>query len=237
MHYKKPLFLYCVVSPDAPVLTSIPADNTHSVRFGDDLQLSCSANGTLPIKLTWFYNGVELITNDRVVVEPLGHLIVRNTSTSGDAGVYQCYAENEAGFTSHAVVVDVFSELNALSIRCHFMHNLHLSSAIPPSFIVTLSDIVLFEGDQLLLECQVVSTPPPQYTWYRGSIVLDNIDQYDTSTPGILRMTDVSQDQSGTYNCSVSSVDNGVLVGRNSTTARVFVVCKLCSMCYCKPSS
>lgn len=103
------------------MLTSTPANNTHSVKFGDDLQLSCSANGTLPIKLTWFYNGVELITGGRVVVEPLGQLTVRNTSTSSDAGVYQCYAENEAGFASHAVLVDVFSELVMLSATCHFI--------------------------------------------------------------------------------------------------------------------
>ena len=96
-------------------------------------------------------------------------------------------------------------------------------------------DIVLFEGDPLLLECQATSAPPPQYTWYRGNIALDSIDRYDTSTPGRLRMTDVSRDQAGTYNCSVSSVDNGVAVGRNSTTARVFVIRKLlcvhCILC------
>ena len=115
-------------------------------------------------------------------------------------------------------------------------HNSHLSSAIPPSFTVGLTDVVLFEGDPLLLECQATSAPPPQYTWYRGNIALDNIDRYDTSTPGKLRMTDVSRDQSGTYNCSVSSMDNGVAVGRNSTTAQVFVVRKLlrvrCTPCH-----
>ena len=121
VHSTKPLFWCCVVPPDAPVLTSTPADNTHSVKFGDDLQLSCSANGTLPIKLTWFYNGVQLVTGGRVVVEPFGNLTIRNTSTSGDAGVYQCYAENEAGFTSHAVLVDVFSELIMLSVTCSFI--------------------------------------------------------------------------------------------------------------------
>ena len=93
-------------------------------------------------------------------------------------------------------------------------------------------DIVLFEGDPLLLECQATSAPPPRYTWYRGNIALDSIDRYDTSTPGRLRMTDVSRDQAGTYDCSVSSVDNGVAVGRNSTTARVFVIRKLlCVQC------
>ena len=108
-------------------------------------------------------------------------------------------------------------------------HNSHLSLVIPPSFTVGLTDVVLFEGDPLLLECQATSAPPPRYAWYRGNIALDSIDRYDTSTPGKLRMTDVSRDQAGTYNCSVSSVDNGVAVGRNSTTARVFVVRK-CSL-------
>ena len=92
------------------MLTSTPADNTYSVRYGNDLHLSCSANGTLPITLTWFHNGVELKANDRVVLEPQGQLTVRNVSTSSNSGVYQCYAENEAGFTSHSILVDVFSE-------------------------------------------------------------------------------------------------------------------------------
>lgn len=117
----KPLFMCFVVSSDPPVLTSTPADNTHSVKFGDDLHLSCSANGTLPIKMTWFHNGVELIASNRIVLEPLGHLTVHNASTSSDSGVYQCYAENEAGFTSHTVLVDVFSELALLSARCHLI--------------------------------------------------------------------------------------------------------------------
>lgn len=102
------------------MLTSTPDDNTYSVRYGDDLQLSCSANGTLPINLTWFHNGVKLIPSDRVVLEPLGHLIVRNTSTNY-SGVYQCFAENKAGFTSHATSVDVFSELAILSTRCRLI--------------------------------------------------------------------------------------------------------------------
>ena len=100
------------------MLTSTPANNAYSVRYGSDLHLSCSANGTLPITLTWFHNGVELKASDRVVLEPQGQLTVRNTSTSSDSGVYQCYAENEAGFTSHTVLVDVFSELVMLSVRC-----------------------------------------------------------------------------------------------------------------------
>lgn len=100
-----------VVSSDPPVLTSTPADNTYSVRYGDDLHLSCSANGTLPITLAWYHNGIKLKANNRVILEPQGQLTVRNASTSNDSGVYQCYAENEAGFTSHSILVDVFSEL------------------------------------------------------------------------------------------------------------------------------
>ena len=113
--------------------------------------------------------------------------------------------------------------------------NSHLCVAVPPSFTVGLVDKVVFEGDRLVLKCQADSAPPPQYTWYRGSITLDGIDRYDTSTPGMLKTTDVGRDQAGTYNCSVSSVDNGVMVGRNSTTARVFVVCKFLCV-YCRPS-
>lgn len=99
---------------DPPVLTCIPAENTHSVKHGDDLHLYCLANGSLPIKLTWFHNGVELITSDHVILEPLGQLTVHNISTDRDSGVYQCYAENKAGFTSYAIVVDVFSKLAIL---------------------------------------------------------------------------------------------------------------------------
>ena len=97
---------------------------------------------------------------------------------------------------------------------------------------VGLVDIVVFEGDPLRLECEAVGAPPPHYTWYRDSIVLDEINWYDMSVPGMLKMTDVGQNEAGTYNCSVFNVDNGVMVGRNSTVSRVFVVCKsLCMYC------
>ena len=39
--------------------------------------------------------------------------------------------------------------------------NSHLSSAISPSFTVDLTDVVLFEGDPLLLEFRATSAPPP----------------------------------------------------------------------------
>ena len=107
-----------------------------------------------------------------------------------------------------------------------------MSLAVPPSFTVGLVDVVVFEGDPLRLECQAVGAPPPHYTWYRGNIVLDEIDRYDTSTPGMLKTTDVGRNEAGTYNCSVFSVDNGVMVGSNSTVARVFIVRKSVCMYY-----
>lgn len=224
------------MSLDAPVFLppAVSSNNTHSVRFGDNLQLSCPVSGTLPIKRTWFHNGVQLIPNDRISIEPLGQLTVRSTSTRRDSGVYQCYVENEAGFTSYTVLVDVFSKLATLSARCHLLHL--VSSAVPPSFTVPLKDIVFFEGDLLALKCEAAGAPPPQYTWYRGNIALDGKDRYDTSTPGMLKMADINRDQAGTYNCSVSSVDHGVSVGRNSSSAKVFVVRKLLSV-YCRPGT
>lgn len=110
----------------------------------------------------------------------------------------------------------------------------HLFLAVPPSFTVGLVDVVVFEGDPLVLECQAVSAPPPHYTWYRGGISLAGIDRYDTSMPGMLRTTDVGRDEAGTYNCSVISEDNGMMVGSNSTIAKVFVVRKSLNV-HCKP--
>jgi len=86
--------------------------------------------------------------------------------------------------------------------------------------------MVIFEGDQLLLQCQASGAPPPHYAWYRGNIMLGQSNQYDTSVPGVLQMADVSRDQGGTYNCSAISFDNGMLVGRNSSSAMVFVIRK-----------
>ena len=106
--------------------------------------------------------------------------------------------------------------------------------AVPPSFTVSLQDMVIFEGDQLLLQCQATGAPPPHYTWYRGNIMLGQSNQYDTSVPGMLRMADVSRDQGGTYNCSAISFDNGKLVGRNSSSAMVFVIRKY-SLCQFVP--
>jgi len=92
-------------------LTSTPANNPHLVKYGNDLRLNCSANGSLPISLKWYHNGIQLVSGGRVLIERHGELTVRNTSTSDDAGIYQCYAENEAGFANVDILVRIFSKL------------------------------------------------------------------------------------------------------------------------------
>jgi len=104
--------MFIVLSLDPPVLTSQPVSNPHRVMYGDDLHLNCSANGSLPISLKWYHNGNRLVSGGRVTVERHGELTVRNTSTANDDGIYQCYAENEAGFISADILVDVFSKLD-----------------------------------------------------------------------------------------------------------------------------
>ena len=51
------------------------------------------------------------MSGGRVLIERHGELTVRNTSTSVDAGIYQCYAENEAGFANVDILVRIFSKL------------------------------------------------------------------------------------------------------------------------------
>ena len=92
-----------------PNATSEPENvakpSAHTVRF------PCTFSGVPPPTVTWYKNG-ELIKNDgRITIrEERGTtwLVVTNTEPS-DSGLYQCVGQNEAGQSSMAMRLLIYS--------------------------------------------------------------------------------------------------------------------------------
>ena len=97
--------------------------------------------------------------------------------------------------------------------------HIHLTSTlpsiplVPPTFIVTPSNITTIEGVALNLTCSVYGDPPPTVQWLRGGVVL--------SSQGVYSIATVSRSSSGVYTCTAFNP-----IGLASADITLDVLCK-----------
>ena len=79
-------------------VTSISTFQNSPHKVGDPLELYCNVQGFPVPKISWMFNGERKLAAHKLVIPSL---------TKSDGGVYQCFAENEVGVASSAVLVRV----------------------------------------------------------------------------------------------------------------------------------
>ena len=79
-------------------VTSISTFQNSPHKEGDPLELYCNVQGFPVPKISWMFNGARKLASTK--------LVIPNLQVS-DAGIYQCFAENEVGVASSAVLVRV----------------------------------------------------------------------------------------------------------------------------------
>lgn len=82
-----------------------------SVNSGDVASLQCTVfKGDLPLNITWLHNNQTIGYNNGISVTRVGKKVSSITidSVQGEhAGVYTCFAGNQAGFSSHSTYLHV----------------------------------------------------------------------------------------------------------------------------------
>ncbi|GAA6068512.1 hemicentin-1 isoform X1, partial [Tachysurus ichikawai] len=120
-----------------------------SVLEGEELTLTCGAEGTPTPQLTWMRNGVKLDTTEHVHVSAHGRTLTLLRVTKEDSGIYKCLAVSPAGQESKVFTLLVL---------------------VPPS-ILKHSDVPLdvqaVYNSVVSLECHVMGVPPPHITWLK----------------------------------------------------------------------
>ncbi|XP_076984267.1 hemicentin-2 [Tamandua tetradactyla] len=161
---------------------------------GSSVQLDCVVHGDPLPDIRWIKDGLPLWGSHLRQLLQNGSLTIHRTEM-GDAGRYQCLAENEMGAVEKVVI-------------------LVLQSA--PVFQVEPQDATVRSGDDVALQCQATGEPVPTVEWLWAGQPLRVNRRIRTLLDGSLWLESVEAGDAGVYECVAHN-----LLG--SATARAFL--------------
>ncbi|XP_039341382.1 netrin receptor DCC-like isoform X6 [Mauremys reevesii] len=160
---------------------------------GDTVLLTCEVVGEPMPMVHWQKNLEDLIlspSDTRVAVLPSGALQISRIQ-AGDSGIYRCLAKNPASSRTG----------NEAEVRVLTDPGLHRQQF----FLQRPSNVVALEGKDAVLECCVSGFPTPTFTWMRGDEIIPvGSKKYSLLAGSNLLISNVTDDDSGTYTCIVS---------------------------------
>ncbi|XP_044876159.1 netrin receptor DCC isoform X3 [Mauremys mutica] len=187
-----------IISRTAKVTVAGPLrflSQTESVTAfaGDTVLLKCEVVGEPMPMVHWQKNLEDLIlspSDTRVAVLPSGALQISRIQ-AGDSGIYRCLAKNPASSRTG----------NEAEVRVLTDPGLHRQQF----FLQRPSNVVALEGKDAVLECCVSGFPTPTFTWMRGDEIIPvRSKKYSLLAGSNLLISNVTDDDSGTYTCIVS---------------------------------
>ncbi|XP_078352640.1 hemicentin-1-like isoform X3 [Oculina patagonica] len=168
----------------APKITAQPEDT--SQPEGDNVTLSCNADGSPVPTISWTRNRSPINTSDNSRIsfsEDKKQLTITNVSRT-DSGEYRCKASNNLGNdTSHVATLDIQYQ---------------------PTITAHPHNTAAIEGDNVALSCNATGNPEPTISWSRNGSPIDIIGNSRISfTEGKsqLTITNVNRTDSGEYRC------------------------------------
>ncbi|XP_055017752.1 hemicentin-1 [Boleophthalmus pectinirostris] len=168
--------------PEAPSVEVHPQSQVFS--RGDDIRLVCSASGSPPPQLFWSHGNIFLSNRPRLNINKNGVLTIRGALPE-DAGNYSCVATNEAGSSSHSVLL-VYAEV--------------------PRITVVQQNILVSVGGDATLECQTSGSPSPLVHWYKGELEMGSAPFVEQDEKrGTLHIRGVQEVDAGQYTCVASN--------------------------------
>ncbi|XP_073692711.1 hemicentin-1 [Garra rufa] len=158
--------------------------------------LPCEVQGFPRPTITWQREGVPVATGHRLTVLSNGALKFSRV-TLGDAGTYQCLAQNEAGTA---------------------MGRTNLILQVPPVLSVPRLEYIAVLGQPVSLECAADGQPKPEVTWHRERRPVVEGAHLRLFSNGTLHITSTQRSDAGIYTCSARNN-----VGRASHDLRLIL--------------
>ncbi|KAK0177708.1 hypothetical protein PV328_001733 [Microctonus aethiopoides] len=148
-------------------------DSFYTVKAGSELRMTAQVEAYPTVGITWHRDGHRLrpsrdvimtLNHDGTVELALAHVTLR------DAGLYCCTANNEVGQAESSTRVTVL-ETNDTKNSNQSMPEVIETSDIPyskaPLFVTKPLSTEAFEGDTVIILCEVVGDPKPEVIWLR----------------------------------------------------------------------
>jgi hypothetical protein len=192
---------------------------------GEPLIITLKADGNPQnIAYTWTKDGLPIIQSssssgvERIISD--GPVLNITKLSRHDAGTYTCEALNSQG--SSVTQINITVQCKPDDLACH-LDNIQISDAA--TIVATSENVIVNPNEDATLSCTADGNPlsDDTITWKRDDF--PDFDartsvMYDKNGTSYLRITDVTRDDLGNFQCTVT---NGV---GNVTTKEVMLIVK-----------
>lgn len=119
--------------------------------------------------VNWYRNGIRIRPSRRVVLtlddDGFVELVILD-ATLNDGGTYECIATNAVGKASSSCNVIIENgESNGITIPNICEPNMPYSKM--PQFVKKPRSFEAYEGDTVIIDCEVIGDPKPDIVWLR----------------------------------------------------------------------
>ncbi|XP_037714409.1 titin homolog isoform X5 [Drosophila subpulchrella] len=159
------------ISPDFYV----PLDPFYIFREGSEIRLSTKVEAYPSVGVTWHRNGMRLRPSRRLTatLDSNGFVeLIIAEATMRDAGIYVCVASNVVGKVETICRVAIEEEENksmasSRQLEIPSIKTDDLPYSKEPLFVVKPRSSEAYEGDNVIIFCEVVGDPKPEVVWLR----------------------------------------------------------------------
>uniref|UniRef100_A0A8D2MIA9 Sidekick cell adhesion molecule 1 n=1 Tax=Zonotrichia albicollis TaxID=44394 RepID=A0A8D2MIA9_ZONAL len=178
---------------EPPYFTAEP-QNVILAEVEKDVDILCQAMGVPIPTLVWYKDSVPLsrLENPRYKVLLSGGLRIHALRPQ-DAGIFQCFASNQAG------EIHTYTYLDVTNIK--------------PTFIQPPEDTTVTEGMTAVLTCEVSGAPRPAISWKKEQILASGsvqIPRFVLLESGGLQITPVFLQDAGNYTCCAANSEGAL---------------------------
>ncbi|XP_075167097.1 stretchin-Mlck isoform X1 [Haematobia irritans] len=156
----------------------LPLDPLYIVQEGQDLRLTAKVEAYPAVGVSWHRNGVKLRPSRRLhaTLDATGFVeLVITDARLHDSGIYTCVSSNAVGKTESMcrVCVEPLEDMDAEQRKQEMMRAVpgiwrtDLPYSKEPLFVVKPRSSEAYEGDTVIIFCEVVGDPKPEVVWLR----------------------------------------------------------------------
>ncbi|XP_069701170.1 peroxidasin [Periplaneta americana] len=192
---------YVKVNESESLAKVVPSFTTHpenlTLKSGGLAQLKCVADGLPAPTISWFKDGRSVAAGGRISISAGGQQLYIQHVKESDSGLYTCRAQNIVGFTetsAHLIVNGVFRDVSTQ----HFAQR----DGPAPRMVITPYNMEAPRGSTIEIPCKADGNPKPTITWTKDGSTLSLTRKHRISPVGSLYISNISQEDAGSYECS-----------------------------------
>ncbi|XP_055843277.1 peroxidasin [Episyrphus balteatus] len=169
---------------ELPVFILAPQSQT--VKYGQNIELECDAEGHPLPSISWTFNDQAIIPNERITLDNENTELIIKDAENTDSGIYTCIAMNENGESKSKATISVESD-----------HS-------PPRILFAPYDLEAFSGTTIELPCKG-DDDSVQIKWQKDGRLITENERFQISLSGSLYVKNATLADTGRYECSIKN--------------------------------